>query len=918
MNCPSCNSEVADASRFCSSCGTELDSPDSPVTEPFERQAATPPPSGATPSSGLSGSDAAEHGRFLPGTMVAGRYRIVGLLGRGGMGEVYRADDLKLGQSVALKFLPERLADDPERLEYFHNEVRIARQVSHPNVCRVYDIGEVEGQHFLSMEHVDGEDLASLMRQIGRLPPDKGIEIARQLCAGLAAAHDKGVLHRDLKPANVMLDGRGRVRITDFGLARLKGQPDNAGVRAGTPAYMAPEQLAGHEATERSDLYSLGLVLFEVFTGKRPFQAETVDELARLQEESSPELPSSIISDIDPAVERAILRCLERDPRERPASALSVAAALPGGDPLAAALAVGETPSPEMVAAAGGACGVCRRVGAVWLVALLVGLCAAAALSDWATVLGRTRHEMKKPEVLEDKAREILRNSGYDKPDKGDWAYGLAYDEDYLQLLDKDRSPGRWDKLETGRPAVMYLWYRESPEGLSPVDSFLPGGLRASTVTFDAPPPLVPGMVSVRLDLQGRLLELHAVPREMARPAEAPEDPDWPKLFEFAGLDLAEFTATEPRWLPPVYADTRVAWEGRAADADKPVRVEGASHESRPVCFKVVWSDWATPKRKQPSEQRTPGTEIRSQSAMTIWDATMLIILIAAVVLARRNIRLGRSHLKGALRIALYVFASSMLVWLLGSSHVPNLGGELRLLFPTLAWNVYIATHLLLVYLALEPYVRRLWPEALISWSRLLAGRFRDPRVGRDLLIGAPVGVSWAILLYLAVLVASWIGAPAELERMGVPNTLLGIRHLVAQVLQQQQDAVVVSLYFLLVMLLLRSVLRNQWLAGGAFVLVFTLMTGLGSASLVLWLTMGACWVSFVWLMTRYGLVTLVAAFVSFRLLVIFPVTADFSAWYWDESLFALAAVAAIGAYGYYISLPGPTRPVDHLSESRA
>jgi len=141
--------------------------------------------------------------------MLGGRYRIVGLLGRGGMGEVYRADDLKLGQAVALKFLPAVVESDAERLQRFLNEVKIARQISHPNVCRVYDVGEVDGHHYLSMEYVDGEDLAHLLRRIGRLPGDKAVQIARQLCAGLAAAHDKGVLHRDLKPANVMLDGEG-------------------------------------------------------------------------------------------------------------------------------------------------------------------------------------------------------------------------------------------------------------------------------------------------------------------------------------------------------------------------------------------------------------------------------------------------------------------------------------------------------------------------------------------------------------------------------------------------------------------------------------------------------------------------------------------------------------------------------------
>src|SRR6185369_10222701 len=187
---------------------------------------------------------------------------------------------------------------------------------------------------------------------IGRLPQDKALEISRELCAGLAAAHERGVLHRDLKPSNVMIDGRGRARITDFGLAvAADAQPD--GELSGTPAYMAPEQLAGRGASVRSDLYALGLVLYELYTGRKAFDGATFQELRRKHTEDPPASPSTITPGFDPVVERVILRCLEKDPSARPGSASQVSAALPGGDPIAAALAAGETPSPEMIAAAG-------------------------------------------------------------------------------------------------------------------------------------------------------------------------------------------------------------------------------------------------------------------------------------------------------------------------------------------------------------------------------------------------------------------------------------------------------------------------------------------------------------------------------------------------------------------------------------
>jgi serine/threonine protein kinase len=302
---------------------------------------------------------AANGNRFEPGTVLQDRYRIVAMLGKGGMGEVYRADDLKLASSVALKLLPETLAFDPVRLDRFRSEVRLTRQISHANVCRVYDIGDFQTAAgpavFLSMEYVDGEDLGSLLRRIGRLPEDKALQIARQICAGLHAAHEQGVIHRDLKPANIMLDGRGNARIMDFGVAGFADDLNAKGdIASGTPAYMAPEQFNRTEVSRKSDLFSLGLVLYELFTGKPAFNAQSIEELRTLHKSGTSSSlvtsPTSIVRGLDPAVERVILHCLENDPRNRPNSALAVSAALPGGDPLAAALAAGETPSPELLA----------------------------------------------------------------------------------------------------------------------------------------------------------------------------------------------------------------------------------------------------------------------------------------------------------------------------------------------------------------------------------------------------------------------------------------------------------------------------------------------------------------------------------------------------------------------------------------
>lgn len=293
--CPACAATVSPSRVFCPSCGT----PNDPAFVLRETS-------------------------FSAGALFAGRFQIVALQGRGGMGQVYRAYDLELAQPIALKFLS-RLRSNPRARDRLRTEVRLARQIAHPHVCRVYDIGEADGELYLSMEYVDGEDLATLLKRAGRMPVRNALEIGRGICAGLAAAHARGVLHRDLKPGNIMIDTHGDVRIMDFGLAASAAEPvDAADVRSGTPAYMAPEQLEGREATLRSDIYALGLVLFELFTATQPFDGSSVADFLRLRSVPPSTAPSTLVPDLPPAIDRTILRCLEPDPTMRPRSALEV------------------------------------------------------------------------------------------------------------------------------------------------------------------------------------------------------------------------------------------------------------------------------------------------------------------------------------------------------------------------------------------------------------------------------------------------------------------------------------------------------------------------------------------------------------------------------------------------------------------
>jgi hypothetical protein len=826
--------------------------------------------------------------RFEPGTLLASRYRIISRLGKGGMGEVFRADDIMLGQPVALKFLSENASGNVSLLTRFYDEVRIARQITHPNVCRVYDIGEVDGQPYLSMEYVDGEDLGSLLRRIGRLPADKATEFARKMCAGLAAAHKQGVLHRDLKPANIMIDGRGEIQIMDFGLAAVATQLEGVEARSGTPAYMAPEQLEGREVSAQSDLYALGLVFYEMFTGKPAHRAETVAEMLTLRQGSgSVTNPSHLVSDIDPAVERAVLRCLEADPKLRPASAMALAASLPGGDPLAAALAAGETPSPEVVAASGSTEGLSPKVAIPALAGVAVVLAAVCWLMPKVQLAAYVPLE-NPSEALAVKARDLVRSFGY-REAAADTDSGFFYDTGPLKDV-KASGPAEWRRAIATVPSPVLFYYRQSPQPLvsQRYSNF-------GQVQGNDPPQDISGMASLTLDTSGRLRGFDAVPPQMEKADNYPA-PDWAPLFAAAGLEMAQFKADDPQWTPLAATDARAAWTGPyPGNPQLPMRVEAAAFHGRPMHFEMLGS-WSKPARMAGNSTESPGR----RAANVAEELFYLLVLGVGAWMARNNWKAGRGDRAGARRLGVFMASVSLLKWALSAHHVAD-AAEQTLFTTALAAAAYSGLQYWMFYLALEPWVRRYWPQNMVTWARLLAGRWRDPLVGRDVLFGILLGLVYLLLFQTFFFVKMLHGEAPEADF----GSAYSVRPALAILANHVDNAVGGALTFFLFLFGLRSVLRKQWLAGAAFVAIFVAMRWGGQGPWWTPLFLAAIWTTLVAVMLRFGFfATICVAFViDTPLDMLF--TTDFSAWYGLSSWVILAVIGAAAVWGFRTSLGG-------------
>jgi serine/threonine-protein kinase len=652
---------------------------------------------------------------------------------------------------------------------------------------------------------------------------------------------------------------------------------------------MSPEQLAGGPATTQSDLFSLGLVLHELFSGRRAFPARNRDELSRLYKEHTPPPVSDLVHGLDPRIAKVIQRCLDKDPANRPVSALSVVADLPKRDPLATALAQGHLPSPEMVANAGAEGTISPSQAFTLLASVAVGLLLVALLAPRASLYGMVPLELP-PRALDARARYVLDRLKCTDLPADSWS-GFQYDYEYLNsAVAADATLQRWSRMAAGDGPAMAFWYRQSPQELAATAM----GVRAypGRVSPSDPPLTVPGMVTVMLDTKGQLIEFERVPERETADAGRPAKVDWQPLFEEARLNWSQAEPATPQYAPPFFADQRMAWlvPNPICEAE-PLRVEAAADGGEIVYFKVFHGPWDRPA----PHQTQPPESIRFQ---LLYAGLLCLYIAGAGWLARRNLKLGIGDRAGAFRLAAFQFVCYFACTVLVADHAASFTDEATLLMKAFGFAAVWSLICWLLYVAMEPYVRRRWPWRLVSWNRLLAGRFADPMVGRDVLIGVVLGLFLAIMHQAGVILPPYFGRPSPLPLLAWPSAFTNVPfHLLMEIPVAVRDA----LQSFILLFLLVLFVRNEWLAVAIVFLLVLSYSLLQEPELhFFWaVLMGAIVGSYLFVALRFGLLaSAVGLFVCYFLYQV-PLTLHFSCWYWWQSFAYIAWTVVFAVLGF-------------------
>jgi eukaryotic-like serine/threonine-protein kinase len=573
-----------------------------------------------------------------------------------------------------------------------------------------------------------------------------------------------------------------------------------------------------------------------------------------------------------------------------------VAAALPGGDPLAAALAAGETPSPEMVAAAGERTAFNPALGLSLFAVVIVGLITIAILSDRVFLIARIPLE-KSVDTLEDRAKEIITSLGFkDKP--VDTARGILGLGDYLLYVQRtDRSATRWSGLDNPYFPTLRFWYRTSPRDLEPnAPIWRPG--------FDDPPLNVTNMRLVVTDLAGHLTQFTNVPPQREDlPENAPQPSmDWSLFFNAAGLDMSMFKPVPSTWVPNTYADERVAWEGpMPGRSDITLHADAASYRGQPAFFQIA-GPWSRTQR-QTQEVQQGRTLIRFLLFLIVFGLS-----VGTCVLAWNNYKSGRGDHRGASRLATGWLILYFCSWLIGArfwlepltefNHFLSEFAAVELLEAAMIW---------LVYMALEPYVRKYSADILMSWSRLLSGRIRDPRVGRDVLVGIVAGLTIAVVGSLVALLPGWLGYPPTSPRGTNLELIMSTRRAVSWLLRLPTNALANGMIITLLFALVRMVVKRTWIATIVTIVVGTFVVVAQNPTLLLWIV-GAYGlvlsIVYIGVLVRFGMFPLMMAYLT-NTIVSNGLTADVNKLYAPTSVWLMVLVVAMSAFGFYASRAG-------------